>query len=191
MLEDTEGFRRFEMSKKSSIGFIKGVTSRDDELSKIVNWMLRTKSNPYSFLPYKYADSFYTYEGFTKLIIELDNAIYENGEISFVKVNGYSRIVFAKESHENFREKALSKYEILSEKARKKNEILIKKNINLEKQIEVLDILPSEFGEICDRETVELKKRCFRLDAKKFGIDFAVKHYGDDEDFDESWKDGV
>lgn len=71
---------------------------RNDEtpdMRLITRWLMDTEANPYGFLERSYARFFETAEGFAGLLQIIHHALVDDGEISFVAVNGRPMIVFA------------------------------------------------------------------------------------------------
>ena len=116
----------------------------DLELGELTRWMLETDANPYAYLPEGWASALETAEGFSSLLNHIHHAVYDDGDITFVTVNGEPRIVFAHQADSDFREAVLSQ----QEKDLEKRPIFGKLR---PQEIEVLnDLKPSEFGKLYD-----------------------------------------
>ena len=141
----------------------------------LVKWMLETDVNPYSYLPEHWAGAVKSAEGFASLVHMLSHALHDDGDVTFVKVDGVPRIVFAWRHEDNFTSLVLSE----SEKERFAHYVS-------SPTIEVLDIEPNQFGVLCDAYQKEWLKDCFTTDALN-GIEWAAEHYRSYRQWDESW----
>jgi hypothetical protein len=90
---------KFEIWKNSyehAVGKIEAYRSDDHEdMRLITEWLLTTKSNPYDYLMRWDARSFESAEQFSGLLHSISHALIDDGEITFVAVNGRPMIVFA------------------------------------------------------------------------------------------------
>ncbi|MBY3155244.1 hypothetical protein HFO56_23255 [Rhizobium laguerreae] len=68
-----------------------------DDMRLVTQWLLNTESNPYDFLMWSDARSFESAESFSGLLHMIHHALVDDGEITFVAVNGRPMIVFANE----------------------------------------------------------------------------------------------
>lgn len=57
-----------------------------EDFLTLVNWLLFTNINPYSFLPKEYAEYKYNPSVALELINKLQNALLDGGDVSFVKM---------------------------------------------------------------------------------------------------------
>jgi hypothetical protein len=154
----------------------------DLELGELTRWMLETDANPYAYLPEGWAGALETAEGFSSLLNHIHHAVYDDGDITFVTVNGEPRIVFAHQADSDFREAVLSQ----QEKDLEKRPIFGKLR---PQEIEVLnDLKPSEFGKLYDAYQEKDLRRCFSIDAGRLGIDFATGVYNRYTCFSQNWE---
>ena len=153
----------------------------DLELGELTRWMLETDANPYAYLPEGWAGALETAEGFSNLLNHIHHAVYDDGDITFVTVNGEPRIVFAHQADSDFREAVLSQ----QEKDLEKRPIFGKLRLQ---EIEVLnDLKPSEFGKLYDAYQEKDLRRSFSIDAGRLGIDFATGVYNRYACFSQNW----
>ena len=111
---------------------------QEPKMHLLVRWMLETDANPYGYLQEAWATSTYSSTGFASLLSVISHAVLDDGDITFVAVNGEPRIVFAHKYDDWFENAVLS----TSEKALRSSGIDV--------MIEVLDIEPNEFGALYD-----------------------------------------
>ena len=137
--------------------------------------MLDTDENPYAYLPESWAGSTKTAEGFSSLIHYIHHALYDDGDITFVTVEGQPRIVFSWRNSEKFREDVLGSIEKEFEE-----------RSGIKYDIQVLDISPEKFGELYDSWQKEYVRKCFLRDSVR-GIDWAAEHYREYKCWDDSW----
>lgn len=65
------------------------------DMRLVTRWLMDTEANPYGFIERGYARSFESAEGFAGLLHTIHHALVDDGEITFVAVNGRPMIVFA------------------------------------------------------------------------------------------------
>lgn len=178
MSHEGKRFKEFEKGYQEALASIERYQMAGDEMSGLVEWLLNTDANPYGFLPEGWAGAMGSAQGFSSLLHCIHHALYDDGEITFVSVDGEPRIVFYWRHEEDFRNHVLSEQERQLEKMN-----------GIEREVEVLECSANEFGKLYDEYRVKDLQRCFSGDAGRLGIDFAVKHYRDYDCFDESWID--
>lgn len=171
-----EKYKEFEVRHQEALSSIERFRTEGNELSVLVEWLLNTDCNPYSFLTEEWAGSLSNAQSFNSLVRCLSIALYDDGDITFVKVNEQPRIVFCGSNDIHFRDVVLSAQDKKMESWR-----------GVLAVIEVLDCSPSEFCRICDEHQLETLRRCFSMDAGRLGEDFAVKQYSKYNCFDETW----
>jgi hypothetical protein len=69
-------------------------TDVNPEMRRITCWLMETTANPYSFLQWGYARAFQSADQFAALLQTIHHALVDDGEITFVAVNGRPMIVF-------------------------------------------------------------------------------------------------
>ena len=177
---------KFHDNFNNAISHIQDVLNRkeddyDYEMSVLIRWMLTTDANPYSYLPEGYATSLYSAQAFEGLIHNIHHSLYDDGEITFVKVNGEPRITFFWSNEDNFEDL------ILSDQDKR-----IREMSRVGYKIEVLDIKPSEFPVLYENYQLQSIKKSFLWDAKRRGLDFAIHHYSNHyKCYDKSWEEEV
>lgn len=171
-------FEEFERGYQEALASIERYRTAGDEMSVLVDWLLNTDCNPYGFLSEGWAGNLSSAQGFSGFLSCLHHALYDDGDVTFVRVRGEPRIVFVWSQEENFRDLVLSNQE-------KQMEVRMGKKID----VEVMDCSPADFGRLYDEYNIRSLQKCFSVDAGRLGIDFAVKHYSEYECFDESWID--
>ena len=176
--------KKFETFKKNydeAVQTINTFLEGPESMTELTKWLMTTDANPHSYLDHFWAGMSATAEGMADLLNYIHHAVVDDGDITFVKVNGEPRIVFAHRFDDYFRDVVLSKQEKEMEKRRKEY------NINFEYEIEVLDIKPNEFGRIYDEYQRGQVTKWFLSDAKRHGVEFAKQHYEHYNCWDESW----
>lgn len=162
----------FEKTHQEAMLHINGFLTEPSDMQELVQWMLTTEINPYSYLPEKWAGAVTSSTSFEYLLNAIHHALYDDGDISFVTVNEEPRIVFAAPDDDNFRQKALNTQEQHSGK---------------QYTIEVLNIHPKEFGPLCETHSIQNLKKHFAMDAAKWGAAFAATHYSTYACFNQAW----
>ena len=150
------------------------------EMRELVNWLLTTDANPYAFLPEEWAHSLNAAESFADLLHYIHHAVYDDGDITFVTVNGEPRIVFANQYDDNFRDRALTN----QEKEIEKRTIFGKLRTY---EVSILNISPNEFGHLYDAFNLKDLQRCFSIDAGRLGVKFATDTYSKYACFTSDW----
>lgn len=176
-------FQKFESSFNQAISAIKTYLETNNHregMDGLTEWLLTTDANPYSYLPESWAGFIGSAEGFASLLNIIAHALYDDGDITFVTVNGEPRIVFTNQYDENFRDLVLSR----QEKEIEKRNIFGKSS---RYEIQVLNIKPQDFGKLHDSYERNRTKQCFIHDAALKGLEFATKHYKSIPHWDDDW----
>lgn len=129
------------------------------QMNGLVRWMLEADVNPYSYLEKEYAGLPEDAVGFAQLLDTIYHAVYDDGDILFIKVEGVPKIVFCD-------------FDALSE---------------FGDNVEILDILPNEFGAICDKYHLKQIKAAFAVDCAIYGEVYACSYYSEYKAFEASW----
>ena len=156
----------------------------EPQLDGLTKWLMETDANPYSYLPEHWAGRTNTAEGFASLLGFISHAVHDDGEITFVTVNGEPRIVFANQHDDDFRSAALTE----TEKDIETRPWPAVRTRRPSYVIEVLDITPNEFGPLFDKFYANDIKRFFMSDAV-MGVEQAAEHYRKYSCWDEAWID--
>lgn len=155
------------------------------DVSELVEWMLTTDANPYSYLGDVWGSSLDTAENFASFLNNLHHALVDDGDVTFVSVNDEPRIVFAWAGDTDFRKHVLSKVELDMEDRRKGEKWCP------EYEIKVLDISPNDFPALRDAYEKSWLKRCFLWDVKGKDDSCTIKHYSKYKHFDPAWIDEI
>jgi hypothetical protein len=154
--------------------------SYDYGMVGLAKWMLNTDQNPYQYLQQDVAGWTKTATGFVSLLDLIHHALYDDGDIEFVKVNGQPKIVFVWRHDDGFYDAILSD----SDKA-----IAARKGLKAEDIVEVMDnIIPREFIEECEKYQLKHIQKCYITDAARRGVQFADAHYSQYKCWEEDWR---
>ncbi|MCZ7862669.1 hypothetical protein O9X98_14940 [Agrobacterium salinitolerans] len=82
----------FEASLEKIAGYL---SDTDPGMQRLTRWLMETATNPYDFLMPSDAATFSSADLFAGLLHSIHHALVDDGEISFVAVNGRPMIVFA------------------------------------------------------------------------------------------------
>lgn len=178
-------FAKFQERYDEAIANIESYLADDGHragMAKLAEWLLTTDANPYSYLPHEWAESVYTAEGISGLLDFIDHALYDDGDITFVKVNAEPRIVFAHRFDADFNNECLTETE---KDIRTCDAYRKLKTMKIE--VEVLDIKPEEFGPIYDAYQLASVKGYFMNDAENYGVEWAADHYRKYRCWNEAW----
>lgn len=146
--------QEFQKSFDDSIAVIKAHAEPglyEPHMDGLVRWMLTTKANPYGYIP-SAANSFSSADSFAGLLHMIHHALYDDGDITFVSVDGEPRIVFVWRHEDNLRDFVLTD----QEKDFEANPLL---GVPKVYDVQVLDITPEEFGPLYDAHEEERKQR--------------------------------
>lgn len=175
-MKKIEEFNRMHEEALQTIKDMLEPRQYDPDSSSLFKWMLETDANPYSYLPERWAVGMSTAAECASLFRYIDYAVYDDGDITFVKVNGEPRITFVWRHEDNFRDLVLSSQE---------KDLEARHHFKYE--VEILDIKPAEFGPLYDAYQRESVKRYFIADARAEGVDWAAEHYRKYNCWEESW----
>lgn len=145
------------------------------QMNGLVKWMMETEANPYSYLPDQWGGALSTAEGFASLLRYIHHALYDDGEITFVAINGEPRIVFTHRFEKHFRKDALGEQRASYEE-----------DYGDVYDVEVLDIEPDEFPALYEKWHTSWVKECFMSDAQ-WDVERTAEHYRKFSCWDESW----
>lgn len=151
-----------------------------ETMHEFVAWLLSTPHNPYGFLPEQWAGAISTAEGLASFLYVVHHALYDDGDITFVSVDDFPRIVFAWRYEDNFRDCALT----AQEKSLERQPVFGKLR---SRSVEILEISLAEFGALVDAAALAALKKQFACDAGREGIVAAVHYYKDRPGFSDSW----
>lgn len=176
-------FEKFQSNYDAAIESIKKFLEPgpyEPQMNGLVKWMMETDVNPYSYLPEGWAGSTGSAEAFDSLLGYIHHAVYDDGDICFVTVDGAPRIVFAHQHDDNFRDRVLT----AQEKSMELNPIYGNKC-----EIVVLKIQPNEFGPMVEAVERDRIKQCFIWDSARNDVEWVATNYRKYKCWDESWID--
>jgi hypothetical protein len=167
----------FEKVHKKSMDYIKKVINTPPEnydygLAVLVKWMLTTDANPYGFIP-SHAGCLNSSTSMELLISIMHHALYDDGDISFVKVNDEPIIVFY-DKNNNIEGYIKELYKGLTYRDNLK--------------IEILNISAEDFPNVYNEYYTNFIKECFIQDAARRGISVADQLYSTYSVYNKNWK---
>jgi hypothetical protein len=174
----TEVFNKAHQEALDDIQHLLSSTKEyDAEFVHLAKWLFETDLNPYSILPDHWANAMDTSVGFAGLLRHIHHAMVDDGDICFPQLYREPTIRF------------ISKHE-LSEKS--VVDFVSGTILNFHSAntiVSDLKFLNSayEFTVAADQYHLKWLKKCFVGDAKRHGIEFAVKHYTTYPAFDPTW----
>lgn len=166
----------FQKVHDEAVRTIKRYMDEPSEISELVNWLLTTDSNPYVYLTEDYRNMIYSAPSFAQLLNLIHYSVVDDGDITFVKVNGEPRIVFAHKYDDCFMDIVLDSEEKAAEK-----------EFGIHNKVEVLDITANEFGRVYDEHITQWTKNCFLADAAMYSLEFAIEKYKQYNCWNDSW----
>ena len=172
-----EKFDRVHEEAKASIAsFLNPSEEYLKPYAPFFQWLFETDINPYSFLPEVWADATFTATGMSSLFSMFHHAFVDDGDVTFVMVNGFPRIVF------------IDRWDVEADPRRvlSDSEIDMHKRLKSEPSAEVLNITPVEFASLIERLHTEWIKECFFNDS--FGnVYWAAENYRKYKCWNEEW----
>jgi hypothetical protein len=173
-------FKTFKKVYEEAVESIHRFIDDPSDMNELAAWLMTTDASPYSYLQEGYAGMMSTAEGCAGLLTTIHHAVYDDGDITFVKVDSAPRIVFAHSHDDNFRELVLSVQEQEIEKR-------LVFGRTRQYKLEILNIKPNDFPEIYNTYQIKDLQRCFSYDAGRNGINFALDVYRKHACFREDW----
>lgn len=175
---------KFEQAHQSAMRIIQSYRdieegSYDYGMVCLVEWMLKTNINPYQYIDRRYADLTNTSTGFLSLLNIIHHALYDDGEIEFVSIDGQPKMVFANRYDDDFYSVILSDNE---------KERFEETGRPITDFVGVLDIEPKEFIDLCEQYHKSHIQKCYIMDAARNGVRFADTHYSSYDCWEEDWK---
>ena len=141
-------FLAFEEAYKDAIAQIKHWLYEPSEIQELANWLMDTDVNLYSIFSKEWADAaHYTAEGMASLLRNIHCCFVDDGDITFVSVNGAPRIVFCWKGEKSFFKHCLTETELEMQCGGLYGKVAY--------DIKVLDIEPKEFGPLRDAYEAE------------------------------------
>ena len=178
-------FEKFDEAHEKAKDSIRGYLniesgSYDEGMVPLVKWLLETDINPYSFLQPEWACSVNTADGMASLLSNIHHALYDDGDITFVTVNGQHRIIFAHPTDDGFEERCLMNGE---------KDLRDHSRWPVQYDVKVLKITPEEFCQRIEAEHTMWIKDCFLSDIDNIeSVEYYAAHYRKQyRCWDESW----
>ena len=177
--------KKFDMAHEASMRMIQSFRdieegAYDYGMVCLVDWMLETNINPYTYLDKRYAEWVNSSTGFLSLLNTIHHALYDDGDIEFVSVDGQPKMVFANRHDDNFYDAVLNSSDI---------GMGVRKGSTPDEMVEVLDITPQEFIDLCNKHHKDHIIKCYITDAARNGVAFADSHYSSYDCWEEWWRD--
>ena len=170
-------FTRFEERHRKALDDIqKYIDNTPKDFSDFIKWLLKTHIKACNFLPDGWGRSLDSAGDFLGLVSVLNHSLYDDGDLTFIKVNGKPRIDLHWHKDDKFEELALTSYEIHC-----------RDHFGVSFRVEILNVTIPEFiKEVEEYEKLALKKH-FIQTAKVHGIKQAIANYKDDQSYSEEW----
>ena len=167
----------FAKSYQSAIDTIAHFRDSADggDLRKLTNWMLTTDANTHGFLSESWASMVSTAEGFAAFLDCVYHAVYDDGDLTVVSVNGEPRIAFVDRHAPDFRERVLTDCD-------RRHEARFGPA-----KIEILDIDVNDFGDLYDPYDLQDLQRRYAMDAGRNSVEFADRNYREYSCWNENW----
>lgn len=173
-----EKFKEFEKVYQDALKSIR-VYQEDKDIGVLVNWLLGTDINPYSFL--EEGNLLGSAEGFSFLCHLLHHALLDDGDVTFFSVDKQPKIEFVHRTE--LKEYTRNDYNVVTDENGKKK--LVKEEVKSD--IVIFDNYHQFIDAIEEFATKDLK-RCYLWDKDLQGEEFANEHYSKYKRFDPSWK---
>lgn len=172
---------KFDDAHRRAVAAIESLLAdSDDDVRMLVRWLMETDANPYSYLPEEWARCMSDAPSFARLCGHVRHALVDDGEISFVAVNGQPRISFHPRWEKGYEDRVLT----AQERDLRDNGLLGRPARYEFTQIDGV----AAFIAARDLYEVEDLKRCFLWDARR-DLGHAVRHYGANPLFRQEWLD--
>ena len=140
--------KNFDKALEEIAYFLKP-TSYEPRMHELVKWMLETDANPYSYLPSDWGEALENAQLFVELLHLIHHALYDDGDICFVSVNGQPRIVFHDPHDIGIHRSALTEQERYA-----------LEQFGRRHEVEILDIQPNDFGSTYDAFAAKERRKC-------------------------------
>lgn len=169
--------KAMEQRHQEALASIESYRNSDyPDMRAITEYLLETDANPYGFLPHHWAGAMETSTGFNSLLNMIHHALYDDGDISFYKINGEPRIAFVWRHEENYADYVLSEQE-------KDMRTRWGSEYTVEQCKDVMDWIAQH------KEYHRKDIRCWYIqDAARQGWEFATERYSRYANFDPDWE---
>lgn len=180
-------FQEFKKTYEDAVNSIHEYLTNDDlsDMKHLVEWMLVTDEPPCGYVRSRqFNGDLDSAEKFAAILSEIHHAVYDDGDIAFVTVDGKPRIVLADRYEEDFIEHVLSELE-KQDQVRVENgrAVLIKPTYD----IKILHINANEFGKVFDEWHIKDTKDWFIKCAAMYGLEMATATYSRSRLWNQDW----
>lgn len=171
-----EKLKKFEKVYTDAVESIKRYQA-DEDVGDLVNWLLATDINPFSFLDNGNLMS--SAEGFDHLCHLLHHALVDDGDVTFLSVDGAPKIVFV--CRWDLKEYKRKKYKLVDVDGKPKLD-----HDMIDSDIVIFESYDDWIASI-EKYTTEHLKKCYLSDKQQHGEDFATNHYSKNKRFNPDW----
>ena len=168
-----------EESHNSAMLKIREYLHTPSSMQPLVEWILSSDMSVYDYMPRDWAHTMYQAGGVADVLGMIHHALYDDGEIEFVKVNGKPFMVFYGKWEPGFESHVIE-------------QVLYSEDPEDHCNVEVLPRHPEQFVELLKQQWLRLLKGYILWDAGQFGKtskeegwDFAVSVYSGKHMFDQ------
>lgn len=167
-------YQKFIDRFETDLADLKAFDGRHPEIQGLLDFLLTTDINRYMFLQEPWAGRIGNVSDMLSLFYAIHHAVYDDGAISIVSVNGYPRLVFSHPS--DFDSFEAFCHSFLSDAEKR-----------FSAKVELLDISFNDFGNAVIAAELTHLKRCYVHDAANNGIEFANQAYSKYTLFSPDW----
>lgn len=161
-----------EESHKSAMREIGEYLHTPSSMQPLVEWILSSDMSAYDYMPHDWANKMYHAEGVADLLGMIHHALYDDGEIEFVKVNNKLIMVFYGKWNEDFVDYVAEQFT---------HETDIEKVYYME----ALPKAPEQFVDLLKQRWLRQLKGYILWDAGTVGFDCAVSFHDNKHMFDQ------
>jgi hypothetical protein len=154
----------------------------------LFHWILKTEANLYQVFERDVADICSKIENLVDLYHEIHHALEDDGDLTLVNIssgkNNYFMVIF--DSPTNYKD-----FKVFSDRVKNNYPEHSLPNFEIKTEVNIFEGNIKDFVEAAEHQHVKKIKKCYLMDASRFGASHAKKHYEKYECFDEDWKDEV
>jgi len=169
----TIAIEKMKETFNEELGYLTDILESGSELSKLAEYLLTTDRNPYSIINVGYNTKCIT--SFNDILMSLNHALYDDGEVTFYTVNGEPRFGF------------FNQYEASEDMYLEDIELDMKETYPVLKY--VIEVLPQDVNnwiKLSEVFQINDLKRMFLSDAKS-GLNDALRVYSKYKLFKQDW----
>ena len=170
-------FAKFQQAYDDSIARINQVLDNPayEAARPLIEWLLVTDINPHQFMPSGWEDALSTAGAFDAFVGTVLHAMYDDGDMVFVRVGGAPRMVFADPHSDGFHQTVLNMHE----------KYMITRGSVYD--IEVMTMSPTQFVAAVEEHHTNHLRQCFIYDAGRHGVDWSTQHHSGKSGWNPSW----